>query len=56
MQKTYNSENRKKLANMTLTKNHTWFCSFVYSNSVKHRNDFCKQLSSYKILTLVVTV
>lgn len=47
--KTYNSENRKKLANMTLTKKPIHgFCSFVYSNSVKHRNDFCKQLSSYK--------
>ena len=44
-----NSENRKKLANMTLTKKPIHgFCSFVYSNSVKHRNDFCKQLSSYK--------
>lgn len=24
------------------------FCCFVYSNNVKHRNDFCKKLSNYK--------
>jgi alpha(1,3/1,4) fucosyltransferase len=29
-------------------KNTDNFCCFVYSNDVKHRNDFCKKLSNYK--------
>ena len=34
---------------MTLTKKPTReFCSFVYSNDIPHRNEFCKKLSEYK--------
>jgi len=29
-------------------KRYTKFCCFVYSNSIKHRENFCKKLSNYK--------
>jgi len=39
----------KSWKNMKLEKKNTDnFCCFVYSNDVKHRNDFCKKLSNYK--------
>ena len=45
----HKSEMRKELTNMKLTtKPIHGFCSFVYSNPIKHRDDFFKQLSTYK--------
>jgi hypothetical protein len=44
-----NIDNKDKNIKMCLTKKNTdKFCCFVFSNSVPHRNNFCKRLSEYR--------